>query len=71
MKELQTSWKVAIVAFSVTCEVFKQCTNFATRYYADDGKYPVPQTALVLSVEVIKLASVSVVLIIRGDQIIS
>ena len=62
---------MAIVAFSVTCEVFKQCTNFATRYYADDGKYPVPQTALVLSVEVIKLASVSVVLIIRGDQIIS
>ena len=59
------------MAFSVTCEVFKQCTNFATRYYADDGKYPVPQTALVLSVEVIKLASVSVVLIIRGDQIIS
>ena len=31
MEEVETSWKVAIVAFSVTCEVFKQCANFATR----------------------------------------
>jgi len=67
MKELHTSWKVAIVAFSVTCEVFKQCTNFATRYYAEDGKYPVPQTALVFGVEIIKLVSVGVVLVKTGS----
>ena len=64
--ELETSWKVAIVAFSVTCEVVKQCTSFATRYYADDGQYPVPQTALVLAVELIKLVSVSVILLKTG-----
>jgi len=66
MKELETSWKLAIVAFSVTCEVVKQCTSFATRYYADDGQYPVPQTALVLAVELIKLVSVSVILLKTG-----
>ena len=66
MEDVETSWKVAIVAFSVTCEVFKQCANFATRYYADDGKYPVPQTALVLGVELIKLVSVSAILLKRG-----
>ena len=63
---METSWKVAIVAFSVTCEVVKQCTSFATRYYADDGQYPVPQTALVLAVELIKLVSVSVILLKTG-----
>ena len=57
---------MAIVAFSVTCEVVKQCTSFATRYYADDGQYPVPQTALVLAVELIKLVSVSVILLKTG-----
>ena len=69
--ELQTSWKVALVAFSVTCEVFKQCTNFATRYFADDGEYPVPMTALVLGVEVIKLVSVGVVLVRTGDDVMN
>ena len=66
--ELETSWKVAIVAFSVTCEVLKQCTSFATRYYADDGQYPVPQTALVLAVELIKFVSVSVILLKTGTR---
>ena len=52
----------------MTCEVFKQCTNFATRYYAEDGKYPVPQTALVFGVEIIKLVSVGVVLVKTGEE---
>ena len=65
--ELHYSWKVAIVAFSVSCEVSKQCSNFAARHFAEDGRYPVPQTAIVLAVELVKLAMVSAVFAASGE----
>jgi len=43
-----------IVACQVFCEVGKQVTNYSIQYY-NGGSYPLPQTMLVIMVEIIKL----------------
>lgn len=45
-----------IVLFQVTCEVGKQISNYSIQYY-NGGKYPLPQTLLVVLVELIKLVT--------------
>ena len=40
----------------VGCEVGKQLSNYSIQYY-NGGKYPLPQTILVVLVEVIKLVT--------------
>lgn len=44
-----------IVLFQVTCEVGKQISNYSLQYY-NQGHYPMPQTVLVITTEVLKLA---------------
>ena len=62
----RSSSQVAIVAFGIACEISKQCTNFAAVYFSDDGRYPVPQTAIVLAIEVVKVVMVVAVLALGG-----
>jgi len=45
-----------IVLFQVGCEVMKQISNYWMQYY-NEGLYPVPQTAIVVMVELIKLVA--------------
>jgi len=51
-----------IVLFQVTCEVGKSMSNYSIQYY-NGGHYPVPQTVIVVTVEVIKL----VVTLVRSE----
>jgi len=51
-----------IVFFQVTCEVGKSMSNYSIQYY-NGGHYPVPQTVIVVTVEVIKL----VVTLVRSE----
>jgi len=44
----------AIVLCQVTCEVGKQLTNYSIQYY-NQGKYPIPQTIIVVLTEIVKL----------------
>ncbi len=53
-KSRVTALMVTMVGLLVTCEVFKQCTNYGVRY-DNDGRYPVPQTLHVALLELIKL----------------
>jgi len=46
----------SIVIFQVTCEVGKQISNYSIQVF-NGGRYPLPQTVLVLLVELIKLAA--------------
>eukprot|EP00092_Neocalanus_flemingeri_P017436 GFUD01018861.1.p1 GENE.GFUD01018861.1~~GFUD01018861.1.p1 ORF type:complete len:378 (-),score=110.75 GFUD01018861.1:36-1169(-) len=45
-----------IVTCQVLCEVGKQVSNYSIQYY-NGGKYPLPQTILVILVEIIKLVT--------------
>jgi len=62
---LFTATGAAIVAFQVSCEVGKQVSNYSIQYY-NGGKYPLPQTILVILVEIIKLGTT---IIRMGGQI--
>ena len=42
------------ISYQVFCEVGKQVTNYSIQYY-NGGSYPLPQTMLVIMVEIIKL----------------
>jgi len=46
----------SIVIFQVTCEVGKQISNYSIQVF-NGGRYPLPQTILVLLVELIKLTA--------------
>ena len=43
-----------IVLCSVGCEIGKQISNYSINYY-NGGKYPLPQTLLVVLLEILKL----------------
>lgn len=45
---------VGIVFCQIFCEITKQVSNYSIKYY-NDGIYPLPQTAIVVLVETIKL----------------
>ena len=47
---------VGIVLFQILCEVSKQISNYSVQYH-NGGKYPIPQTVIVVLMEVIKLVT--------------
>lgn len=47
---------LSIVLFQVSCEVFKQLSNYSLQYY-NDGRFPIPQTILVITVAFVKLVT--------------
>ncbi|XP_059091463.1 uncharacterized protein LOC131886999 isoform X2 [Tigriopus californicus] len=53
MKRL-TLLTIGIVFCQIFCEIAKQVSNYSIKYY-NEGIYPLPQTAIVVLVEVIKL----------------
>ena len=46
----------AIVLLCVFCEIGKQISNYSINYY-NGGKYPIPQTILVVLLEILKLTA--------------
>ncbi len=40
----------------ICCEVSKQISNYSVQYY-NGGKYPLPQTVIVILMELIKLVT--------------
>ena len=50
-----TCLTLGIVLSLVFCEVSKQLSNYSIQYL-NAGRYPVPQTVLVVTIEAIKLA---------------
>ena len=40
--------------FKICCEVTKQLSNYSLQYY-NEGRFPIPQTAIVISVALVKL----------------
>jgi len=45
---------LSIVLFQVSCEVMKQLSNYSLQYY-NDGRFPIPQTIIVIIVAFVKL----------------
>ncbi len=45
---------VTMVCLFSCFEAIKQCANYGVRYY-NDGNYPIPQTMVVCTLEVLKL----------------
>jgi len=45
---------LSFVLLMISCEVSKQTSNYGIQYY-NGGKYPVPQTVIVILAEIIKL----------------
>lgn len=47
----------SIVLFQIFCEIGKNVSNFSIQYY-NDGHYPLPQTLIVVIVELLKLLAI-------------